>query len=444
MVFIGWIDSVLSAIQSSRPYSSSKIGPIRASQFIFTILRQGYGWHSRGERGFGSHFLATKDHIARKESSEFLELFVATARLSTAKNIFSRSTLAVPCMSSSPTGIDALAAVAKAAGVTKVYWIDDQFSEAGAQLTSKIRAKVTGLAANNLKPAHSALKDLEFSGIVADDNQKIDAVLKGKMGLGHEILQALDIQIRDSSPGDPVFTDLSAAQVNLIAKCFSSVERFSFHDWLSKKDSLLKSSDETVLFLIDHDFSLEDGCGTTQGEDILKPLISDTAQRCFYILFSHNVTLGTEHSQRKAIATSMGVPEYSHRFSIVGKGHIRIPATDGEAPLVIAFQDSFIRRWCHMMVNTTQEVLTKAVGDTKTELMSLTFEEISAAFFRKSCDEGTSEFDVLVRVMMLAGRVAIEDMFCDIALGVAHAIQGQKIKLHHFHFPMLIWLVGIL
>lgn len=309
----------------------------------------------------------------------------------------------------SSTGIPSLMAVAKAAGIIKVYWIDDQFSIAGSQLVTKIREKVDGLAASGVKPKHPSLADVVFTEIQSENEKIIATVLSTRAGLGHELLQSLDDQIDELDPQPTRFTDLTHEQIELIASSLGPVERLSFADWKAKKTSLLEASNEGVLFLIDHDFSLEEGCTNIQGQDILHPLITDAKQRCLCILFTHGGRMGNEHEEREAIAKEMAVVDQRHRFSVVCKGQIRVPMEGGEAPIAHAFQDAFVREWCHMMIESTQRLMVEAFKATKDDLLSLTFDQVSNAFFKRAVADGTREFDVLVRVMMLAGRVAIED-----------------------------------
>lgn len=313
-------------------------------------------------------------------------------------------------MAKATTGLASLSAVAKAAGITKVYWIDDQFSSVGPQLISTIRARVYGLIAAGAAPEHAAFAQTTFTDIADADDKKIYDILKsGKQGLGHELLLSLEAQACALTNESATFSDLTTAQVELIASALGPVEQMSFAKWKDKKDAILASSNEGVLFLIDHDFSLEEGCTRLQGRDILKPLIADAKQRCFCILFTQGVVLGKEHEEREQMAKDMDVCAHRHRFSVVCKEHIKLPASGGEIPLAKAFQDAFVREWCHLMIDSTQKIFTKALDTAKSEFSTLTFDEISTAFFHRSADDGISEFEVMVRVMMLAGRVAIED-----------------------------------
>jgi hypothetical protein len=183
----------------------------------------------------------------------------------------------------------------------------------------------------------------------------------------------------------------------------------SLRDWKDESATILANVDESVLFLIDHDFSLEDGGTKNSGEDILRAIVSNNSLKCCCILFTHGISVGSEHLQNRKVATDIGALDQRHRFSVVCKEHITLPTGKGEAPLARAFQDAFIREWCHAIVNMAQTIFQNAFENTKKDLLDLSFDEVSTAFFHRSSKDGTSEFDVLIRVMMLAGRVAIED-----------------------------------
>lgn len=305
-----------------------------------------------------------------------------------------------------------LSSITKAAGFSRVYWIDDQFGEAGPHVVAKVLAKISAITQMDESPKSTAIANLKLSGIATDDSQKISALLGSKKGLGHVLLRELEEQIEELSPSpveDRVPADLTGDQVTLIASAFPEIRRMSLKEWKDDCAAILASVDETVLFLIDHDFSLEDGGAKTSGEDILRSIVSNDSLKCCCVLFTHGISIGNEHIQNRKVAQDIGAIERRHRFSVVCKEHITLPESKGEAPLARAFQDAFIRDWCHTIVCMTQTIFQNAFEATKNDLLDLSFDEISSAFFHRSSKDGTSEFDVLIRVMMLAGRVALED-----------------------------------
>jgi hypothetical protein len=305
-----------------------------------------------------------------------------------------------------------LESVAKAAGFSRVYWIDDQFSEAGPQLVSRVMAKIAAIVQMEETPRAEAIRALQLSGIANDDSLKVSGLLRSKKGLGHALLKELESQISelDTLPeAEQIPADLNSEQVELIAKAFPDVKMMCLSEWKEEASTILGEADENALFLIDHDFSLEEGGTKTSGEDILRTIVSEPTLKCCCILFTHGIPVGNEHHQNKKVATSIGAEDRRHRFSVVCKERITLPTDKGEAPLARAFQDAFIRDWCHAIVNAAQSIFQTAFESTKNDLLDLSFDQVSSAFFHRSTKDGTSEFDVLIRVMMLAGRVALED-----------------------------------
>ena len=323
-------------------------------------------------------------------------------------------------MNGNPVGPAELKLLLTAARMKQLYWIDDEFGSSDVRTTQLLRTKIEALwdLANQEKLTHPLLEAI-VPGSAPEFIQEtlVKIIADGRANdVSRELIESVDRQIAEHDKTHEVgVKDLSPAQFEEITLAFqeagSTVERLSLHQWLEKLEAVQAELEAEVVFFIDHDFSREEGGAPDTGEQILKTVLGFAKQSFTCVLFTHGTSRESQQAKRKEIADRLGLGNATHRFSVVSKENLTAPGTGSDySALRDAFKDVFVRDWCNTIAQECIVIFSDSFAETKAALLGLDFQDIAAAFFRKPINDGTLEFDVLLRVLLLGARIKLEDL----------------------------------
>ncbi len=310
-----------------------------------------------------------------------------------------------------------LTRLVRAAGITRLYWIDDQFGTNSLLAAKQVTLKILTLWSLNQgeKLAHPLIHEIPVGSARDKVEEKVLTAIahSGSDDIARQLSESVDHQIaaHDSNYSFGV-NDLSPNQFEQIKQAFeeasAAVRTLSYAAWTEQWDEIRETIDHNVVFFVDHDFTREEGGREDTGEEILATLLSVETPSFGCILFTHGVERDHQSQARTNIATKISHLEKRHRFSVVSKENLTGTAADFSA-LSRAFQDAFVRDWCHSITRRTMTIFAESFKETSDKMLGLDFEDVAAAFFRKPYDDGSLEFDVLIRVLTLTARAKLED-----------------------------------
>jgi hypothetical protein len=298
-----------------------------------------------------------------------------------------------------------------------LYWIDDQFGTNASLASRQITLKILTLWSMNEGEslAHPLIHEIPAGSARDKVEEKVLAAIQsaGSGDIARQLSESVDHQIAAHDPSYSVgVNDLSPIQFEQIKNAFeeglATVCTLSYAAWTEQWDEIKKTINHNVVFFVDHDFTREEGGRADTGEEILATLLSVETPSFNCILFTHGVEREHQSQARAKIATKINHFEERHRFSVVSKENLTGSAADFSA-LSRAFQDAFVQDWCHSITRRTMAIFIDSFKETSDKMLGLDFEEVAAAFFRKPYDDGSLEFDVLVRVLTLTARAKLED-----------------------------------
>lgn len=307
----------------------------------------------------------------------------------------------------------------EAARFSKLFWIDDRFAQAPDKLVTIIAKRIEAFwaadSAANARLNHPALKKFSRNWRRAFIETRVSQVLSDDLTKADEIIQSIDEQIREKDPDyTEVVRDLSAGQFDAIKAAFEScgvtTRTMGYAEWSADWKKIKKVCDSGSLFLVDHNFEGEEGCDEHTGEEILKVLIkTDKPFSC--VLLTHEATKDDEATHRNLVCERIKNKK-PYKFAVVSKEHLTEKAANGAyAPITNALRDAFVREWCHSVATHSKSLIRKAHDDTDALLMDMRLDEIATCLFRKPHDDGTFEFDALLRLFSLAGRISLQDNY---------------------------------
>jgi hypothetical protein len=218
-------------------------------------------------------------------------------------------------------------------------------------------------------------------------------------------------QSREDPDAPPIVADLSTAQVELIKAVFGKdkVATFSFEEWARNKEDVIRASDDSVLFLVDRDFSYEIPNSRDKGFEILKDLFGRAEVKGTFVLFSHSFVQNEELQERELFSSKQ---DCNAVFAFVSKERLtrnRNDVDEQDRLLASALQDALVRVWCHRVSAAAIDVVGKAIRATERQLLNQTFDDLGGGIFHLSQRDGVAEIETMARIFMLAGRVAMQE-----------------------------------
>lgn len=297
-------------------------------------------------------------------------------------------------------------------GIQRVVWIDDLFANNVDQIAEQIAIKVPALLNAGQALVHADLQAAKWDTTASPGaiRAQVLGIIGTDKGKGLTILESLIKQQNEGSDTpEPLVADLSSAQVALIKDAFPNVETLSYSAWQQGKANILATSDESVLFMVDCDFSYEIPNARTLGHTILKELLARPQPKCSHILLSHAFLQENEIAERDDFSSKH---DCNAGFAFISKERLTRNAGDvleQNQLMASALQDALVRAWCHRLSETAAEVVGRSLKGVHRHLLNQTFEDIGGGIFHLSRKDGVTEIDTLARIFMLGSRVAIQD-----------------------------------
>jgi hypothetical protein len=286
----------------------------------------------------------------------------------------------------------------RAAGVTRVIWIDDHFAAPSRE--SDLEGFFTTL--RNLHGNRSGdlvlpnMPRLSWSTPFEQLQEECETALGA---LKPEEVHAVAVALANEQLSPEAVTvnaDISPEDYGALIKEFGDrVVTMSFAQWSSTGEEEHGKAGKDTLFLIDKEFSNEDTSYT--GLDILQK-VTQSSQACC-ILFTHRSTEGEEDENRRRFAQESKLE--IHRFAVVAKFGAQNPITSRFAR---ALRSVFMHRQTGDLAHRLAIELQKSLTETCTELVSQSITDVDQALFENSIEEGASELDVLLRILILKQR----------------------------------------
>ena len=265
-----------------------------------------------------------------------------------------------------------LSDLVKAAGITRLYWIDDYFGTTPLLSAKQIALKIDVLwsLAEGEKLAHPLLKEIPVGSIPDKIAERVLTAIKSSdsTDIARQLSESVDYQIAAHNESHRAgVNDLTPNQFDQIKRAFeegsATVSTLSFAQWTEQWEEIKGAIDQNVVFFVDRDFTREEGGREDTGEEILATLLSVKTPSFGCILFTHGIERQQQAQERTNIAGRIHQVEERHRFSVVSKDNLTGTSADFSA-LSRAFQDAFVRDWCHSIARRTVAIFVDSFKET--------------------------------------------------------------------------------
>jgi len=289
-------------------------------------------------------------------------------------------------------------------GIDMVVWIDDDFS-AGDQERQKLRVRdlLNQLKASAIPPSHESLSGLTADLPEAIREVTIQRILDAQSSNLVSIIESLIQQLPQQTQAGLSSTDeLTPIQIAALKAVLPQVRALSHNAWLAQKAQLLQQCTERTLFLIDRQFTKE-GLGE-EGDSILTEVQAQRRYHCI-MLTRINPNEGAELLRKQIVAKSEGKLKASY-FAVMSKSKIGAGEEDAKREFCRACRVVFTHQHCHRVVEKIGQIMKSAVDSTIDDLVDESVYDLDRAIYENSLDEGSSELDVLTRILLLQSRVS--------------------------------------
>jgi hypothetical protein len=289
----------------------------------------------------------------------------------------------------------------KAAGISKVVWIDDKFASPTrtdleeailkAVVALKERgdtgAELTTFGTVNLTTGRLQIEE----ATVAICEPLSDAQLK-------EILAALGVAT--GATEFPAQADLSDEEFQqLRAALGPGLRVFSLAAWTSKGVTEFGSASEDTLFLIDKEFSREDT--GSDGIELLDFLVKNTRGLC--IMLTHTCGAGNQEERRMEFAKAKGL--LPHSFCVVSKQQsVELSVDDRFA---MAIRTAMTHKFNGGIADTIRATVQESAMETATALTSQSVSDLERVLFENADKEGVFEYDAVLRIFEIQQKHAL-------------------------------------
>ncbi|HLX69414.1 MAG TPA: hypothetical protein VKV04_07290 [Verrucomicrobiae bacterium] len=310
----------------------------------------------------------------------------------------------------------------KAAGISKIVWIDDKFATPTrndleeailkAVVALKERGDTTAELATFGRVDLTAGRPQVEDASVAICEPLSEANLK-------EILAALGVATGATEL--PTRPDLSDDEFQQLQSALGvGLRKFSLGTWTSAGVTEFRSATEDTLFLIDKEFSREDT--GSDGIELLDFLVKNTQGLC--ILLTHTCGSGDQEQRRMEFAMARGLPP--HSFCVVSKQQSVELSVDDRFAMAIctALTHKFNGGIAHAISKTIQE----SAVETATALMSQSVSDLERVLFENADKEGVFEYDAVLRIFEIQQRHALNAALAE--AGIQRQLQfSRKFRL---------------
>lgn len=307
----------------------------------------------------------------------------------------------------------------KAAGITRVIWIDDFFAPPSRDTVENglrrelLRKKEAGEQRVELL---SDTIDLTVSRLEIEE--RCDEIFAA---FSDDALRALADSLNiTSSLVEDIPQDLQRGDFAALSAAFGNrLQTFSLGEWTSEASRRFERAGVDTLFLIDKQFTREKA--GYDGLKILRDLVGGDA---FYILLTYTCSEGEQNSVRVGIAKEGGDSMPAYKFCVLSK------RPGGEGGVVQQFARAIYAVLTHRYTGEIAQIVRETVEisarQTTDNLLDQSVFELDVVFFENSHKEGVPEFDVVVRIFDIEQRYALNASLQD------RRLQEQLKKARNF------------
>lgn len=306
-----------------------------------------------------------------------------------------------------------LKALLNTAGIDQVIWIDDLFAESNEdRLIIEIKSKLEELYAANLKPKYKIFDGIDFDAPDPIRKRKIDDTIYDNSELLPEILDSIRQQLKEHNldKAEPD-EDLTPDQVKALLKAIENARTYSYREWKPKEKEVLSECSGNTLLLIDREFDKE-GASPNAGDEILAMAI-EQASSSYCIMLTHWTTPEGTENLRKEIAADPSNDIKIYQFSVMSKTALGPVPDDAEPHLASALRITLTHRFCSDLASESACVMRDSLETAVTDLVNLSIYNLDQSIFENSLNEGSSELDVVNRILFLRQRVATKEKFAN-------------------------------
>lgn len=289
----------------------------------------------------------------------------------------------------------------KAAGISKVVWVDDHFaSPTRNELETDILKAVRVLKERGDSSAELAIfgkVDLTQSRQQVEDSTVAicEPLSDGQL---KEILATLSV-----ATGTAVIApqpDLSDEDFRQLESALGrGLRKFSWDTWTSTGITEFGASGEDTLFLVDKEFSREST--SSDGIDLLDFLVKNTRGLC--ILLTHTCQAKDQDQRRTEFAVAKGL--LPHSFCVVSKQQTVELSVDER--FAAAIRTVVMHKFNGQIAYAISETIQKSAKDVALELTKQSASVLDRVVFKSSIEEGVMEYDVVMRIFNIQQRYAL-------------------------------------
>lgn len=292
-----------------------------------------------------------------------------------------------------------IADVMSAAEISHVVWIDDRFENAVGPGKLSPRELAVMLHAAGEKPQHSALAHLDLDQSPEDWADEIERIVDDLPNSAEEILSSMSAQ--GAVQADDYTTSELDAIITAVKSDKVTVRTLGLNEWNEKQDEVLKSLDRNTLVLVDREFTSA-GVTLDEGDNILNT-IDARASGAAVVMLTHSVPQTETEARSRTIADKAGV-KYG-RFALMSKRKENAGGEPVAAHLRRTLRIVLTIRACRMLAEKVAESMRTGVAESLDVLASESIFSLDKAIFGNSLEEGASETDVIVRILLQRQRV---------------------------------------
>ena len=299
-----------------------------------------------------------------------------------------------------------------AADIERVIWIDDRFAEPN--IAAKLIALPSLIIELKIKAPDTSLSHPFFSEHPLSESEDVLRQAANEYGENssedgvHLYALVTDELGKLSNAEDP--NDLRPGQFKALKASFGErLKTRSYGEWEIEKNQYLADSNSRTCYLIDKEFNIEGP--HLNGNDILKEILDLDLAAAFCVMLTQTTSPEKEDVLRKEIADQLG--KKSYQFAVLSKQRAEMDEAELEKSFAQAFQKVFTHAVCDRLSNRLITNLQSILISTHDALVAHSTHELDQVIFGRSHEEGSSELDLLLRLMLLNLRYEAQLKFTE-------------------------------
>ncbi len=281
-------------------------------------------------------------------------------------------------------------------GITSVAWLDDIF-EAKLEISDpEIVAAIAAARAGGATVTHPKMEDITAEDSAQEWARRIRERLNGE-----EIAQFVEqLKSKPSQPDTPA--DYTPDESKEVASALgSAVQCIGLGRWNEVKEELIKSA-RNGIFLVDLQ-RREGDEHVNAGGEIVKELVERCPLDTMVVILTHSVGPDGTEVLRRELAGELNISPT--RIGVVSKRATDSTVTAG---VRAAVRVALTQLTCSVLTGRIVATMRKALEETQIALEQLPVNALDRAIFENSLAEGSSEIDVLCRILLSRERTAVE------------------------------------